>query len=694
MTQPQQDDLPRLGRYQVLNKLAQGGMAEIFVAKALGVMGFERLVAIKLIHSHLTRDSDFIKMFIDEARIAMHLHHRNIVQVFDLDKANDTYFIAMEFVHGVNLYDVYERIASKGRWVDLPLSLYLIAEVCKGLHFAHTRMGPDGRPLAIVHRDISPQNILMSFEGEVKITDFGIAKAAERLHQTTPGIVKGKYAYMAPEVLQDCPADARVDVFAAGVVLYELLVGENPFAGGSAVETIENVLNVQVPKPTDRGAAGTAELDNIVLKALAKDPKQRFQSAQALADALTEHGLNLTMARRDIASGDQSIANLLAELFPEKANRMPTAVQKNLVIPLAQGSVEVDTGAASRALGGKAGAREESQKSNVSVDYTKERTLLQMTPVEPPARIEYDITEEALQDDDSTSLDLRAAEDPAAVTQENRAVARPRRLSFSEPVTDQDLQALVDIDEDHDSMGPEDRTVLSANGFLAQQLSMDSAPSAPVVTSPAPSLIEPETINLATADFDATERPTDEAPPAPIPYDPYQQAAPLPSASPLQPPQPRAHPMTPQPPMPHLQPQMPALPQHPITLQDPASLGMVPALTDGSMPGALPPSNRRTSLIAAALVFLAAIVVAVTLVVRHTSQGSSTVTIPITSSPTGATVTINGAEQASRTPLNARVPVGRSHLIVISMDGYSAYTKEIRPLAGSRPSIHAVLSAQ
>ena len=163
---------------------------------------------------------------------------------------------------------------------------------------------------------------------------------------------------------------------------------------------------------------------------------------------------------------------------------------------------------------------------------------------------------------------------------------------------------------------------------------------------------------------------------------------------PLQPPQPRAHPMTPQPPMPHLQPQMPALPQHPITLQDPASLGMVPALTDGSMPGALPPSNRRTSLIAAALVFLAAIVVAVTLVVRHTSQGSSTVTIPITSSPTGATVTINGAEQASRTPLNARVPVGRSHLIVISMDGYSAYTKEIRPLAGSRPSIHAVLSAQ
>ena len=217
MTVTPPEDFPQLGRYQIINKIASGGMAEVFLARAVGAMGFQRLVAVKLIHANFTRDSDFVKMFIDEARIAMHLHHRNIVQVFDLDQLHDTYFIAMEFVHGVNVYDLYEAIAAKNRWVDVSLALYIVAEVCKGLHFAHTRVGPDGRPMNIVHRDISPQNVLLSFEGEVKITDFGIATAAERLHQTAAGIVKGKYAYMAPERLEDQKVDGRVDVFAAGV---------------------------------------------------------------------------------------------------------------------------------------------------------------------------------------------------------------------------------------------------------------------------------------------------------------------------------------------------------------------------------------------------------------------------------------------------------------------------------------------
>lgn len=312
-------------------------MAEIFLAKSLGVMGFERLVAVKLIHSSLTKDPEFVKMFIDEARIAMHLHHRNIVQVFDLDQLEDTYFIAMEYVHGVNVYDVYEAISARGRWVDTPLALYIVSETCKGLHFAHTRAGLDGRPLGIVHRDISPQNVLLSFEGEVKITDFGIAKAQDRLHVTTPGIVKGKYAYMAPEVLADQPATPAVDVFAAGVLLYELLVGENPFAGATAVETIENVLNKVVEPPSARGAFVQAELDQIALTALAKDPRDRYKSAQELSEALTEHGLNLTQARKDMASGDSTISALLTDLFPDKAKNMPTAADPaSILIPVLQ----------------------------------------------------------------------------------------------------------------------------------------------------------------------------------------------------------------------------------------------------------------------------------------------------------------------------------------------------------------------
>jgi serine/threonine protein kinase len=329
-----ESDYPRLGRYQVVNRIASGGMAEVFLARAVGAMGFQRLVALKLIHANFTRDQEFVKMFIDEARIAMHLHHRNIVQVFDLDQVNDTYFIAMEYVHGVNVYDLYERFAAQDRWVDVPLALYIVAEISKGLHFAHTRTGPDGRPLNIVHRDVSPQNVLLSFEGEVKLTDFGIATAAERLHQTAAGIVKGKYAYMAPERLEERPVDGRVDVFAAGVLLYELLVGENPFAGPSAVETIEAVLSKDVPAPSSRGAAVNPKLDEIVLTALAKEPAERFPSAQALADALTEFAMDMTFARKDMASGDSALAATLAELFPERARTAPTfADPRSLELP-------------------------------------------------------------------------------------------------------------------------------------------------------------------------------------------------------------------------------------------------------------------------------------------------------------------------------------------------------------------------
>ena len=335
MTVTPPEDFPQLGRYQIINKIASGGMAEVFLARAVGAMGFQRLVAVKLIHANFTRDSDFVKMFIDEARIAMHLHHRNIVQVFDLDQLHDTYFIAMEFVHGVNVYDLYEAIAAKNRWVDVSLALYIVAEVCKGLHFAHTRVGPDGRPMNIVHRDISPQNVLLSFEGEVKITDFGIATAAERLHQTAAGIVKGKYAYMAPERLEDQKVDGRVDVFAAGVLLYELLVGENPFAGGSAVETIEAVIGREVEPPSAKGVGVGPKLDDIVLRALAKDPAERYPTAQAFADDLTEFAMDMTFARKDMASGDSAIATASTSAVPPRprARSLPRGRSPRSVVP-------------------------------------------------------------------------------------------------------------------------------------------------------------------------------------------------------------------------------------------------------------------------------------------------------------------------------------------------------------------------
>lgn len=300
----------------MINRIAAGGMAEVFLAQSVGVMGFRRLVALKLIHSNFTQDPDFLKMFIDEARIAMHLHHRNIVQVFDLDEVEGTYFIAMEYVRGINLYNLYEQVAAQKRWVEVPMALYIVAEVCKGLHFAHTRTSLDDQPLAIVHRDISPQNVLLSFEGEVKITDFGIATAAAKLHKTADGVVKGKYAYMAPERLGDGAFDARVDVFSAGVLLYELLVGESPFADKSSIETIQAVLTKEVVPPSQKGAEIPSGLDDICLKALAKNPEDRWPTALAFADALTELAMELTYARKDMASGDAALAKLLSQLNP------------------------------------------------------------------------------------------------------------------------------------------------------------------------------------------------------------------------------------------------------------------------------------------------------------------------------------------------------------------------------------------
>ena len=409
------DPFPRLGRYQVINRIASGGMAEVFLARATGAMGFQRLVALKLIHANFTRDQEFVKMFIDEARIAMHLHHRNIVQVIDLDQVGETYFIAMEYVNGVNVYDLYERHSVRDSWVEVPLALYIVAEACKGLHFAHTRTGADGRPLGIVHRDVSPQNVLLSFEGEVKITDFGIATAAERLHHTAAGIVKGKYAYMAPERLEEKPVDGRVDVFAAGVLLYELLVGENPFAGSSAVETIEAVLGKEVPAPSARGAPVNPHLDAIVAKALAKDPNQRFDSAQAFSDALTEFAMDMTFARKEMASGDSALAHVLLELFPEKAQRPLEAEDPaSLELP---GVITPDATTAGTPAAEPVAPADAGEDDDIDAP-----TVMRMSPVEAEELMATTTSAEQLADSDSRTLAISSpfgAEPPAAAADDD-----------------------------------------------------------------------------------------------------------------------------------------------------------------------------------------------------------------------------------------------------------------------------------
>jgi len=213
----------KFGKYYLLERINVGGMAEIFKAKSFGEAGFERLVAIKRILPSVAEDHEFITMFVDEAKLAGQLTHPNIAQIFELGKVNETYFIALEYVAGRDLRAVFERVKKRNERVPIPMACYCVMKLCEGLDYAHNKKDAAGRNLDLVHRDVSPQNILLSWDGDVKLIDFGIAKAASKSSRTQAGILKGKFGYMSPEQVRGQKVDRRSDVFAAGIVLYELL---------------------------------------------------------------------------------------------------------------------------------------------------------------------------------------------------------------------------------------------------------------------------------------------------------------------------------------------------------------------------------------------------------------------------------------------------------------------------------------
>lgn len=273
-------------KYKVVRKLDAGGMAEVYEAVAEGIEGFEKKVAIKRVLPHLAENKKFIAMFLDEARLSLHLSHANVVHVFDIGQAGGTYFIVMEFVDGTNLKKLMQKLKDRNQILPVEQSIFIIMEMCRGLSYAHGLKDAKGRSLGIVHRDVSPPNVLLSREGEVKIVDFGLAKASSQLETTDPGVVKGKYAYLSPEAASGKPVDLRMDVFCCGIVLYELLTGQRLFLGNSDIETIKNVRKGVVPPMQQFNANIRPELENIVRTALAVDPNQRYQTCDDLAESL------------------------------------------------------------------------------------------------------------------------------------------------------------------------------------------------------------------------------------------------------------------------------------------------------------------------------------------------------------------------------------------------------------------------
>jgi len=302
--------MAKLGKYELLRPLASGGMAELYLARQSGLGGFQKTVVVKWLHPQFATDDTVVKMFVDEARIAARLNHTNIVQIYDLGEANGDYFIAMEYVAGRNLREIQAREKELGRYMPYGLVAYVISRMCRGLYHAHVFKDESDRPLEIVHRDVSPQNVLLSFEGEVKLADFGIAKAASRAAETQAGILKGKVAYMSPEQVEGKPVDARSDIFSAGILLYELTCRRRLFRRNSDFATMRAVIKDPIPPPSAVMEDVPDEIEMIITRALARDPAQRYPDAQQMHQEL-EHAIRAN----GWTVGASEAAEFMVEMF-------------------------------------------------------------------------------------------------------------------------------------------------------------------------------------------------------------------------------------------------------------------------------------------------------------------------------------------------------------------------------------------
>ncbi len=274
------------GKYLLLDRVAVGGMAEVFVAKTFGIQGFERLVAVKRIIASMADDQGFIEMFIDEAKIVGHLSHANIAGIYELGKVGKAHYIAMEYVWGRDLLQVMNRHRLFGQRIPPSRAAFIAAKMCDALDYAHNKRDARGRPLELIHRDVSPQNVLVSFDGNVKLIDFGIAKAQSRTTKTVAGFVKGKFGYMSPEQVRGKKLDPRSDIFAVGICLYEMLTCDRLFVGETDFETMDMIRAAKVKPLAEILPDMPRELEAIVMKALSREASDRYQTAGEMSQAL------------------------------------------------------------------------------------------------------------------------------------------------------------------------------------------------------------------------------------------------------------------------------------------------------------------------------------------------------------------------------------------------------------------------
>jgi len=330
----------RFGKYTLLDRLAVGGMAEIFLARQAGMEGFEKTVVIKRILPRLTRVEGFVTMFLNEARLASQLTHPNIVQIHELGRISDSYFIAMEYLFGRDMARIIPKAAALGIPFPHVYALKIAASVCEGLYYAHQKADAWGNPLHIVHRDLTPENVFVSFDGMVKVLDFGIAKARGQVGQTQVGEIKGKLAYMSPEQCLGQPLDQRSDIFSLGVVLYEWLTGYRLFTGDSEVAVLKSITDGKIYGPSYFKPDIPPEVEQIVMRALEKDREKRYPSAWDM-----QRDLERTMGQFPFRPSSIHLSNFLKQLFAGELDEERARLARRLDAPVDGNGVPAMDGA-------------------------------------------------------------------------------------------------------------------------------------------------------------------------------------------------------------------------------------------------------------------------------------------------------------------------------------------------------------
>jgi serine/threonine protein kinase len=294
----------RLDRFELIAELASGGMATVYLGRLGGVAGFQRFVAIKRLHPHLAREPEFVDMFLDEARLAARIHHPNVVPILEIGESDQGYYLVMEYIEGDTAARLLARSTQDGGSLPAPVALRIVLDALTGLHAAHELRDDARNPLELVHRDVSPQNVLVGVDGVTRITDFGVARAATRLSTTRSGQLKGKLAYMAPEQARGVEIDRRADLFAMGAVMWEMLAGKRLFKGDGEAQTLNNVLFEPIPRLRDADPSIPPAIEDICMRALKRERSYRFDNAADMADALerTARALHCLASARDVAA--------------------------------------------------------------------------------------------------------------------------------------------------------------------------------------------------------------------------------------------------------------------------------------------------------------------------------------------------------------------------------------------------------